>query len=311
VTKKISKFGLGKGLDALLPAADNEGTGTYDTAAEYGADRVVSLPLTHIHPNPNQPRKFFDEDALNELSASIQEHGVIQPIIVEAVGGGTDADYTIIAGERRFRAARIAGLTEIPAIIRTYSEAERVEIALIENVQRTDLNPIEEALAYKSLIDITGKNQDEIAAKVGKNRSTIANALRLLRLPQSIQRSLEKGDITSGHARALLSIPDRTTQERVCNAIIEKKLSVREAEKLAVPPEKPVKTTPSVKPFSKRDPHLISLEENLIEKLGTKVSIDGDFSKGVICIEYYSMEDLDRLYEVIVPQDTGEEHRNA
>jgi ParB family chromosome partitioning protein len=296
---KPSKFGLGKGLDALLPADDSEDIA--HIAAKYGKDGVFSLPLTKIRPNPNQPRKFFDEDALNELSASIKEHGIIQPIIVEAIAGGTDAGYIIIAGERRFRAAGIAGLTEIPAIIRNYSEEKRVEIALIENVQRTDLNPIEEALAYKSLIDITGKNQDEIAAKVGKKRSTVANALRLLRLPLMIQRSLEKGEITSGHARALLSISDRTAQERVFNTVIIQGLSVREAEKLAGQTEKPVKTSSFSKlPSPSRDPHLVSLKEKLIEKLGTKVSIDGDFSKGVIRIEYYSIEDLDRLYEMIV-----------
>lgn len=290
---KASKFGLGKGLDALLPAGGDENDGM---SVARGEDAVVSLPLTRIRPNPNQPRKFFDEDALNELSASIKEHGVIQPVIVEEGDGG----YIIIAGERRCRAAGVAGLKEIPAIIRNYSEEKRVEVALIENVQRTDLNPIEEAVAYKSLMNITGKNQDEIAAKVGKNRSTVANALRLLRLPPTIQRSLEKGEITSGHARALLAIPDVTTQERVFNEIIARGLSVREAEKIAAHTEKPAKpASPARQPAKPRDPHLIALEEEMIEKLGSKVNIDGDLGKGVIRIEYYSMEDLDRLYELI------------
>jgi ParB family chromosome partitioning protein len=296
---KTSKFGLGKGLDALLPADDSENDGIHGgrAASGRGENAVVSLPLEKIRPNPNQPRKFFGEDALNELSASIKEHGVIQPVIVEEA----DGDYIIIAGERRCRAAGAAGLKEIPAIIRSYSEEKRVEVALIENVQRADLNPIEEAVAYKSLMNITGKNQDEIAAKVGKNRSTVANALRLLRLPPMIQRSLEKGEITSGHARALLAIPDVTTQERVFNEIVMRGLSVREAEKIAAQAEKPVKSASPVRQIPKqRNPHLVALEEEMIEKLGAKVRIDGDFGKGVIRIEYYSMEDLDRLYELIV-----------
>jgi ParB family chromosome partitioning protein len=296
---KTSKFGLGKGLDALLPVDDSENDGMHGgyAASGRGENVVVSLPLEKIRPNPSQPRKFFGEDALNELSASIKEHGVIQPVIVEEVDGG----YTIIAGERRCRAAGAAGLKEIPAIIRSYSEEKRVEVALIENVQRADLNPIEEAVAYKSLMNITGKNQDEIAAKVGKNRSTVANALRLLRLPPMIQRGLEKGEITSGHARALLAIPDVTTQERVFNEIVMRGLSVREVEKIAAQSEKPAKSASPVRqPPKQRDPHLVALEEEMIEKLGAKVRVDGDFGKGVIRIEYYSMEDLDRLYELIV-----------
>jgi ParB family chromosome partitioning protein len=299
---KTSKFGLGKGLDALLPSDGDENDGMSavrvgHAVTKYGEDAVVSLPLEKIRPNPNQPRKFFDEEALNELSASIKEHGVIQPVIVEESDGG----YIIIAGERRYRAASVAGLKEIPAIIRSYSEEKRVEVALIENVQRADLNPIEEAIAYKSLMNITGKSQDEIAAKVGKNRSTVANALRLLRLPSMIQRSLEKGEITSGHARALLAIPDVASQERAFNEIIARGLSVREAEKIAARTEKPAKSASPVRHLPKqRDPHLVALEEEMIEKLGAKVRIDGDFGKGVIRIEYYSMEDLDRLYELIV-----------
>jgi ParB family chromosome partitioning protein len=294
---KTSKFGLGKGLDALLPADDeNDGMQSGRAVTEHGEDVVISLPLTKIRPNPNQPRKFFDEAALNEIAASIKEHGVIQPVLVEEGGDG----YIIIAGERRFRAAAIAGLKEIPAIIRNYSEEKRLEVALIENVQRADLTPIEEAVAYKSLMNITGKSQDEIAAKVGKSRSTVANALRLLRLPPMIQRSLEKGEITSGHARALLAISDAATQERVFNEIVACGLSVREAEKIAARTEKPAAASPLRQPSKQRDPHLVALEEEMIEKLGAKVSVDGDFGKGVIRIEYYSMEDLDRLYELIV-----------
>jgi ParB family chromosome partitioning protein len=174
----VAKFGLGKGLDALLPA--------YSAEIEHG--KVFSAPLDKIRANPNQPRKFFDEDALVELTNSIREHGVIQPILVEEDGNG----YIIIAGERRFRAALRAGLTEIPIIVRSYSEEKRLEVSLIENLQRTDLNPIEEASAYKALMDITGKTQDVVASLVGKNRSTVTNALRLLKLSPPMQESLKR-----------------------------------------------------------------------------------------------------------------------
>jgi ParB family chromosome partitioning protein len=296
---KTSKFGLGKGLDALLPPDTAEDAPAVVFPARDGAraaseDAVLSLPLAKIRANPSQPRAFFDEAALDELAASIKEYGVIQPVIVEADRDG----WTLIAGERRCRAASRAGLSEIPAIVRGYSAEKRVEIALIENIQRTDLNPIEEALAYKSLIDLTGVNQDELAAKVGKNRSTVANALRLLRLPVKIQKSLETGEISSGHARALLSISDATMRERIFNEIVIKGLSVREAEKIAGNTDKPAKPAP-VKLPAARDPHIVALEEELIEALGTKVRIEGGLAKGMIRIEYYSMEDLDRIYKVI------------
>jgi ParB family chromosome partitioning protein len=278
------KFGLGKGLDALLPSEEPPGS-------EPIKGGVAQLPLKKLRANPGQPRKTFDETALQELAASIREHGVIQPVIVEDSGDGS---YTIVAGERRTRAAELAGLTEIPVIIRQYSDEKRMEISLIENVQRADLNPIEEAGAYKALMDLTGKNQDEIAAKVGKNRSTVANALRLLKLPPVIQQSLEKGGISSGHARALLSIPDATAQERVFNEIAAKGLSVRETERLAAGRQNTAKPA-----HRQRDPHLASMEEQFIETLGTKVTIDGELNKGSIRIEYYSMQDLERIYDII------------
>jgi ParB family chromosome partitioning protein len=305
----VAKFGLGKGLDALFAGNDDEqgigqtgsdgnvdsGQGGAGNGANGGTGEAVLLPLDKLRANPGQPRKYFDEEGMKELAASIKEHGIIQPVIVEEAGGGV---YTIIAGERRTRAARLAGLTEAPVIIRTYSEEKRMEVSLIENVQRADLNPIEEAAAYKALMDLTGANQDEIAAKVGKNRSTVANALRLLKLPPRIQAGLEKAEISSGHARALLSIPDATTQERVFNEIVAKGLSVREAEKLAGAGGKSASLEPP-KPAKQRDPHLAAMEEKFIETLGTKVAIDGDLAKGSIRIEYYSMQDLDRLYEIV------------
>ncbi|MDR2760062.1 MAG: ParB/RepB/Spo0J family partition protein, partial [Spirochaetaceae bacterium] len=195
-----SKFGLGKGLDALIPQGEE--------LPEFPTGKgEIFLPLDKLRANPNQPRKTFEEENLRELADSIRSQGIIQPIIVEDAGDGT---YTIVAGERRSRAARIAGLREVPVLIRNYSDEKRLEVSIIENVQRTDLNPIEEATAYKNLMEITGLSQDEAAAKVGKSRSTVANALRLLKLPAAMQKSLELGKITPGHARAILSV---STQE--------------------------------------------------------------------------------------------------
>jgi ParB family chromosome partitioning protein len=284
----VGKFGLGKGLDALLP--------TYsEKTSESGA--VLLAPLDKIRPNPNQPRKSFDEDALVELANSIREHGIIQPIIVEEVEDG----YLIVAGERRFRAARYAGLGEIPVIVRAYSEEKRLEVSLIENIQRTDLNPIEEASVYKALMDLTGKTQDAIADLVGKNRSTVTNALRLLKLPLPMQESLKKGEISPGHARALLAIRDSPAREKLFKDIKAKGLSVRFAEKASLGGQTDsLRSRQTVKP--KRDPHLADMKERFIEILGTKVSIEGGLDRGVVRIEYYSMQDLERLYEILARQ---------
>jgi ParB family chromosome partitioning protein len=288
----VAKFGLGKGLDALLPSDEVE-------LIEHGD--IISMGLEKIRANPNQPRKSFDENALVDLTNSVKEHGVIQPIIVEEEGDG----YLIIAGERRFRAAQRAGLREIPVIVRSYSEEKRLEISLVENIQRTDLNPIEEASAYKALIDITGRNQDAVASLVGKSRSAVTNALRLLKLSPPMQESLKKGEISPGHARALLTVKDTSARERLFNNITAEGLSVRSAEKIVLDEQtknfraETLRTKASVKRTpSKRDPHLADMEEKFIESLGTKVSIEGDFNRGVVRIEYYSMQDLERLYEI-------------
>ncbi|MDR0412170.1 MAG: ParB/RepB/Spo0J family partition protein [Treponema sp.] len=287
----MGKFGLGKGLDALLP--------TYsEKTSEHGA--VLLVPLDKIRPNPNQPRKSFDEDALIELANSIREHGIIQPIIVEEAEDG----YLIVAGERRFRAARRAGLEEIPIIVRVYSEEKRLEVSLIENIHRADLNPIEEASVYKILMDLTGKTQDAVADLVGKSRSAVANALRLLKLPFPMQESLKKGEISPGHARALLSVGDPSAQEKLFKEIKVKGLSVRSAEKMSLGAQTAQTDSPrprqTVKP--KRNPHLADMEEQFIERLGTKVSIEGGLDRGVIRIEYYSMQDMERLYEIFTRQ---------
>jgi ParB family chromosome partitioning protein len=304
------KRGLGKGLDALLPieeAAFSPEAGAYDREALPPAAGELSVPLDKLKSNPEQPRKYFGEAELRELADSIKEHGIIEPIIAEA---GEDGSYTIVAGERRFRAARLAGLREAPVIVRSYSADERMLVTLTENVQRNDLNPIEEAAAYRKLMEFTGLSQDEVAARVGKNRSTVANALRLLRLPEKIRQSLEKGELSPGHARSLLSVNEEKAQDTLYREILEKGLSVRDAEKRAAllngrtgeaggksAGEDPLReSTPA-----KRPPELADMEEKLIEKFGTKVLIAGDLGRGSIRIDYYSMEDLDRLYNLILP----------
>jgi ParB family chromosome partitioning protein len=276
---------LGKGLGALLPLND-------EFAPETDG-KEVRLPLAKLRANPQQPRKHFDPASLRELADSIREHGVIQPLIVEDGGDGT---YIIVAGERRSRAAGLAGLTEVPALIRRYTDAQRMEVSLIENIQRTDLNPVEEAAAYKQLMDLTGLSQEEVAAKVGKNRSTVTNALRLLKLPPAMLESLARGSLSAGHARTLLSVVSPAQQADLFQKIIGAGISVREAERLAAVYNR---ETPQRKPARSRDPALTELEEHFIESLGTKVSIEGDLRRGSIRIEYYSMEDLDRIYELL------------
>jgi ParB family chromosome partitioning protein len=303
------KPGLGKGLDALLPLEKDEYAGPAGPEAGTRPDSekgspapgmaVLSIPLDKLQANPDQPRKNFDEGELEELAASIREHGIISPIIVEDDGAGA---YIIIAGERRTRAARLAGLTEVPVILRDYSDEKRMEVSLIENVQRANLNPIEEAAAYKKLMELTGLSQDEVAAKVGKNRSTVTNALRLLKLPPEIRAALEKGDISSGHARAILAVAGVKKQLLLHKAIIAGALSVREAEKRAAAlnaPEKSPPGTAAPKAPLRRAPEIGAMEEKFIGRLGTKVVIEGDLNRGRIHIDYYSMEDLERLYDIL------------
>jgi ParB family chromosome partitioning protein len=260
------------------------------------------IPLDKLNANPSQPRKNFDEEALRELADSIREHGVIQPLLVEETGDGA---YIIIAGERRSRAARMVGLTEIPALVRSYTDEQRMEISLIENIQRADLNPVEEAMAYRQLMDLTGLSQDEVAARVGKNRATVANTLRLLKLPGAMLQALRDGGLSPGHGRALLSVADPQARETLFGEITGRGISVREAEKRAgdlnsseYPAAFPGKEK-AVPAKPMRDAELISIEQQFIDVLGTKVTIDGDLKKGKIHIDYYSMDDLDRLLEIL------------
>jgi len=296
------KRGLGKGLSALLPSEVEEGSGDFPIEtgaadAETGKTGVLMVSTESLLPNPGQPRKNFDPEKLAELADSIRLQGVIQPVIAEDSGDGT---YVIIAGERRVRAARIAGLSEVPVILReSSSDEKRVEAALTENIQRSDLNPIEEAAAYKQLMEIESLGQDEIAARVGKNRATVANALRLLKLPAEMQASLQKDELSPGHARAILSVPGAKEQAALFREIIKKGLSVREAEKRAAALGKQKKAKKESAEGQARAPELMSMEEKFITRLGTKVVINGDLSKGTIVIDYYSMEDLERLYQII------------
>ncbi|MCL2880371.1 MAG: ParB/RepB/Spo0J family partition protein [Treponema sp.] len=298
------KKGLGKGLEALLPGADANTAEAADSpvwrsprggqgtkSGEKSGDGVVLISPEKLIPNPGQPRKNFNEEELRELADSITEHGIIQPIIAADAGDGT---YIIVAGERRTRAARLAGLNEVPVIIRKYTNHKQLEISLIENIQRTDLNPIEEAAAYKNLMDYSNLSQDEVAQRVGKNRSTVANSLRLLKLSADIQKSLEQGSISPGHARALLSVTGKKEKEKLYQDILSHGLSVREAEKRAALLNK----AEEAKPAAPRDPELEAMQEKFINKLGTKVIIEGNFTKGRIHIDYFSMDDLERLYDI-------------
>jgi ParB family chromosome partitioning protein len=291
------KRGLGKGLSALLSPDENDSI-QKDTISK----GEIFISIDKLKPNPNQPRKDFDADELAELAESIRQQGIIQPIIAEDTGDGS---YIIIAGERRARAARVAGLTEMPIILRKYSEEKRMQVSLVENIQRSNLNPIEEAAAYKQLMEIEDLSQDELASKVGKNRTTVANFLRLLKLPPNIQESLRKAEISPGHARALLSVQNPKVQEELFREIISKGLSVRDAEKRASALGPMGSLMSGVKKAHKnslqdRAPELGAMEEKFITRLGTKVAINGDLNKGTVVIDYYSMEDLDRLYEILV-----------
>jgi ParB family chromosome partitioning protein len=271
------KTALGKGLNALLPEKGEE---------------VLYLDIDRIMPGKQQPRKFFNESSLKDLSSSIKEKGVLQPIIVSRTGDGA---FTLIAGERRWRAAILAGLKKIPALIKNVASKDSLEIALIENIQREDLNPVETAEAFHRLIRDFNLTQEELSARVGKERATIANYLRLLKLPEEIKSMLYNGSLSMGHARALLSIEGRAVQIEAARRVIRKGLSVREAELLSKRATKPAGKTPQ------KDPQISSLEEKLIRKLGTKVRIiQKNRKSGRVEIEYYSLEELDRLLEVLL-----------
>lgn len=289
------KKGLGKGLDSLITDKFDNQRETVNKSSEENVSRETLININKIEPNKSQPRKAFEEDALQELADSIKQHGIIQPLIVQKKG----KLYEIIAGERRWRAARLAGLKEVPVLVKDYSDQEVFEIALIENIQREDLNAIEEALAYQRLIEEYKLKQDEVAERVAKSRVAVTNSMRLLKLDKRVQQMLIDDMISGGHARALLSIKDNDEQYNIANLVFDQKLSVRETEKLVKKitgpkPEKVVAAT-TEDSFVYRE-----LEEKMKLIFGSKVEINRKSNnKGKIEIEYYSNEDLERIIDLI------------
>lgn len=282
----MSRRGLGRGLGALIPEADV-------------ADRenVQELEIDLISPNPRQPRKVFDEGKLDELACSIKEHGVVQPIVVRR----RDAGYEIVAGERRWRAAKVAGLKRIPALVREFSEAEVMEIALIENLQREDLNPLEEAEAYRLLMEECHLTQDELARRLGKSRPQISNTLRLLQLPASVQEGIRSGRISMGHAKVLLSVPESARQSALAERVAAEGLSVRQLEEVVKSREAPGPRAGRSKGRRKAElsAELWDVERRLGERFGTPVKIEWSGAKGKVEITFFGEEGLERVLECL------------
>ena len=299
----VKRNGLGKGLDSLIPAKTDKNTNIADqkiqkTSAEESVNvkgGETFLKINQVEPNRDQPRKDFDEDALLELADSIKQFGVLQPLIVQK----KNEYYEIIAGERRWRAAKLAGLKEVPVIVKDYTKQEIVEISLIENIQRENLNPIEEAMAYKRLLEEFDLKQDEVAERVSKSRTAVTNSMRLLKLSKKVQQMIIDDMISTGHARALLAIDDEELQYTIANRIFDEKLSVRDTEKLVKSLKAPKKET-----IKEKTEHTF-VYDDLVEKMknvmGTKVNINSKSNgKGKIEIEYYSEEELERIYDLIM-----------
>ncbi len=281
--ESLSKSRLGKGLNALIPQSKNENT------------NIFEVELKKIRSNPLQPRKNFELSKIDELAASIKENGILQPIIVKEITD-VEYEYEIVAGERRYRAASKLNMEKIPVIIRNVAEDKSLELAIIENVQREDLNPIEEAEAYKMLLEKYNYTQEELARKLGKNRATITNTMRLLKLPSEVKQNLISGNLSSGHARAVLALENKNEQMEITEKIIEKNMSVREVEEIVQERKRKKKIVRS----ENRKVEILTAEGKLREYLGTKVKIlDSKNDKGKIEIEYYSIGDLDRILETI------------
>jgi ParB family chromosome partitioning protein len=287
------RSGLGRGLSALIPT---------ESLRDRGA--LVELAVSTVSPNPRQPRDHFDEDALAALTASVREIGILQPILVRQLG---ESEYELIAGERRWRAARRAGLDTIPAIIRNASEGESLQQALIENLNREELNPLEEAAGYQQLIEDFGLTHEQLSTRVGKSRVAITNALRLFQLPPSVQRLVAEARLTAGHARALLGTPDRAFQEAFARRAANEQLSVRTVEdavrhhnQLSEPEET---SRPRPAPTRLRPPGILELEELLADHLSTKVRVDMGANRGKVIIEFATLEDLERIYKAMTEPD--------
>ncbi|MDY2959867.1 MAG: ParB/RepB/Spo0J family partition protein [Hornefia sp.] len=294
--------GLGRGLDALfadqapiVPEQDGENTSNISKHDGADADRVLYIDINDIKPNGDQPRKTFDREKISELSQSIVEHGIIQPLVVRKSG----KHYEIVAGERRWRAAREAGLSLVPCILRQFSDEENMLVAIIENMQREDLNPIEEAMGLEQMINVYGLTQEEVSKSVSKSRPYITNKLRLLKLPEEIKKLVGEGEISTGHARALITVSSKAKQAELCKKIIEEGISVRELEKLASEEKKPRK-----KPLKRvKSPDTLNVERELKEIYGTKVTINQKGNKGMIKLEFYSKGELNRLIDLLKCKD--------
>ena len=302
----IKKKGLGKGLDSLIPDNKSMKSVTSEKTVESKEDAAAKsgvqvMKINEVEPNRDQPRKNFDEDALLELSDSIKQFGVLQPLLVRK----RKDYYEIIAGERRWRAAKLAGVKEVPVIEKEYTDQEILEIGLIENIQRENLNPIEEAIAYKRLLEEFNLKQDEVAERVSKSRTAVTNSMRLLKLSDKVQQMIIDDMISTGHARALLAIDDPELQYTLANKIFDEKLSVRETEKLVKEiknPKKPKEKKPVANSFIYQD-----LEEKMKSVFGTKVSIASiGKGKGKIEIEYYSDDELEHLFDMMMSIKRGE-----
>lgn len=303
--------GLGRGLDSvfaqeeaskepLVPKRTNVPHVTLPEGITVDADGTLWVSPTLLKPNPYQPRQFFDEAELSELTESVKKEGVLSPVIIE---DAKDGSFYIIAGERRTRAARAAGLDKIPVQLRSYSDARKLEVALIENIQRTDLNPVEEAQAYQHLMQLENITQEEVASRVGKNRTTVANSLRLLKLPQDMLNALASSQITSGHARALLRVINPADQRVLFARLVGQGLSVRQCEAQADELNggaRAKKPAPEKSAIDTRDPNYIAIEQEIRDVLGTKVQLKGDFSHGTLTVHYFTQDDLDRIYNTIV-----------
>lgn len=296
--------GLGRGLEALFldstPIYEEEGLD--DKAKKENAigekEEIIYIDINDIKPNSSQPRQTFDTEKLEELAKSIKSNGIIQPVVVRVAKA--NATYELVAGERRWRAARIAGLKKIPAIVKHIDDKENVIFAILENMQREDLNPIEEAVGINNMINAYEFTQQEAAEILGKSRTYITNTLRLLKLPKEIQESITEGKITAAHARALININNSEKQKELCEKIIKNGLSVRETEAIANKSKKELNTGKRNNTGRKAlNPEIISVQEELIEKLGTKVSIKGTKKRGRIEVEYYSVHDLNKIIDAL------------
>lgn len=289
------RSGLGRGLDALIPGMQEPPS----EATDAGAEGLVDVDIADIEPNPHQPRDHFDEESLSSLASSIREVGVLQPVLVRR----SERGFELIAGERRWRAARRAGLTHIPAIVRTVEEVGSLEQAVVENLHREDLNPLEEAAAYRQLTEDFGLTQDEIARRVGRSRSAVANMLRLFQLPPAVQRMVRDGQLTAGHARALLGSPDRAFQEALARRSIDSALSVRDVEEAVRARQTPAAGEPAgsapLAPGRTRPPGLLELEGLLSDRLDTKVAVTMGARRGRVVIDFATVEDLERIYRLL------------